>query len=35
VVSLKLYARGVGIVRERDVAGGAERFAVVAVHHRA
>ena len=34
VVSTKFYAQGVGIVRERDVAGGDERFAVVAVHHR-
>ena len=32
VVSVKLYARGVGIVREQDVAGGSEQFAVVAVH---
>lgn len=32
VLSLKLYAPGIGIVRERDVAGGSERF--VAVHHR-
>jgi hypothetical protein len=31
VVSTKLYARGVGIVRERDVAGGSESFVVVAV----
>ncbi|MGY2874444.1 hypothetical protein ACVW00_001634 [Marmoricola sp. URHA0025 HA25] len=34
VISTKLYARGVGVVRERDVAGGSERFEVVAVHHR-
>jgi len=34
VLSLKLYARGVGIVREQDLAGGSETFAVVAVHHR-
>lgn len=34
VMSEKLYARGVGIVRERDIAGGEERFAVVAVHRR-
>jgi hypothetical protein len=33
VVSTKLYARGVGVIRERDVAGGSERFEVVAVHH--
>jgi hypothetical protein len=33
VVSTKLYARGVGIAAEKDVAGGTERFAVVAVHH--
>ncbi|GAB7003338.1 hypothetical protein JCM18899A_08090 [Nocardioides sp. AN3] len=32
VLSLKLYARGVGIVRERDMAGGSETFAVVSVH---
>lgn len=31
VISLKLYARGVGIVKERDVAGGSETFEVVAV----
>jgi len=34
VVSLKLYARGVGIVKERDLAGGNETFRVVAVRHR-
>lgn len=33
VVSTKLYARGVGVIRERDVSGGSERFEVVAVHH--
>jgi hypothetical protein len=34
VISTKLYARGVGIVRERDLVGGSETFEVVAVHHR-
>jgi hypothetical protein len=34
VMSAKLYARGVGIIRERDIAGGEETFAVVAVHRR-
>jgi hypothetical protein len=34
VVSLKLYAPGIGIVRERDLAGGSESFALVAVRHR-
>ena len=33
VVSVKLYARGVGIVREKDLAGGTETFAVVSVRH--
>jgi hypothetical protein len=33
VISTKLYARGVGVVREQDVAGGSETFEVVAVHH--
>jgi hypothetical protein len=33
VISTKLYARGVGVVREHDVAGGGETFEVVAVHH--
>lgn len=33
VVSLKLYAPGVGIVTERDVAGGTESLQLVAVHH--
>jgi hypothetical protein len=33
VVSTKLYAQGVGIVRERDVAGGNETFELVAVRH--
>jgi hypothetical protein len=34
VVSLKFYAPGLGIVRERDVAGGNERFVLVSVRHR-
>lgn len=34
VMSTKLYAQGVGIVREHDVAGGHESFEVVAVLHR-
>jgi hypothetical protein len=34
VISTKFYARGVGIVREHDVAGGDETFEVVAVHRR-
>ena len=33
VVSVKLYARGLGIIREQDVAGGNERFDLVAVSH--
>jgi hypothetical protein len=33
VVSTKLYAQGVGIVSERDVAGGSETFKLVAVRH--
>ena len=33
VVSVKLYARGVGIVKEADVAGGSETFRVVSVRH--
>jgi hypothetical protein len=33
VVSVKLYARGVGIVAERDVAGGREKFVLVSVRH--
>jgi hypothetical protein len=32
VVSLKLYAPGLGIVRERDVSGGNETFALVSFH---
>lgn len=31
VVSVKFYARGVGIIAERDVAGGNERFVLVSV----
>ena len=34
VMSTKLYAQGVGIVREQDLAGGHETFEVVAVRHR-
>ena len=34
VLSLKLYAPGLGIVRERDMSGGHESFALVAVRHR-
>jgi len=34
VVSLKLYARGIGIVREQDLAGGSEAFDLVSVTHR-
>lgn len=33
VVSLKFYARGVGIIRETDVAGGDELFELVGVSH--
>ncbi|MDH2412896.1 hypothetical protein [Nocardioides sp. CER19] len=33
VISAKLYAQGVGIVREEDLVGGSERFEVVAVRH--
>lgn len=33
VVSLKFYARGLGIVAERDVAGGHEVFELVSWHH--
>jgi hypothetical protein len=33
VVSLKFYARGLGIVLERDVAGGSEIFRLVSVTH--
>ena len=34
VMSQKLYGPGLGIVRERDVAGGSERFDLVSVSHR-
>jgi hypothetical protein len=34
VVSLKLYAPGLGIVRERDMSGGDESFVLVSVRHR-
>lgn len=34
VLSMKLYAPGLGIVLEKDVAGGNERFELVSVHHR-
>jgi len=34
VVSSKLYARGIGIVREHDLAGGSETFTVVSRHKR-
>lgn len=34
VLSLKLYAPGIGIVREKDMSGGNESFALVAVRHR-
>jgi hypothetical protein len=33
VMSTKLYARGVGVVREHDLTGGSETFEVVAVRH--
>lgn len=33
VMSLKFYGRGLGIVRERDVAGGNEQFELVSVSH--
>jgi hypothetical protein len=33
VISVKLYAQGVGIVREHDLAGGDETFEVVSVRH--
>jgi hypothetical protein len=33
VISEKLYARGIGIIKERDLVGGTESFAVVAIHH--
>jgi hypothetical protein len=34
VVSAKLYAPGLGIVREEDLSGGDETFVLVSVHHR-
>jgi hypothetical protein len=34
VLSLKLYASGLGIVREKDMSGGNESFVLVSVHHR-
>jgi len=34
VISSKLYARGVGVIRERDVAGGTETVEIVAVRDR-
>jgi hypothetical protein len=34
VVSMKLYAPGVGIVKERDLAGGSETLEVTSVRHR-
>jgi hypothetical protein len=34
VVSVKLYVRGLGIVRERDLSGGSEVFDLVSVTHR-
>jgi hypothetical protein len=34
VLSLKLYAPGLGIVREKDMSGGNESFVLVSVHHR-
>jgi hypothetical protein len=33
VLSMKLYAPGIGIVKERDMAGGNETFSLVAVSH--
>ena len=33
VLSLKLYAPGLGIVREKDMSGGSESFVLVSVHH--
>ena len=33
VMSIKLYAPGLGIVKEQDMAGGNERFVLVAVRH--
>jgi hypothetical protein len=34
VVSVKIYGPGLGIVREKDLAGGSEVFKLVSVHHR-
>jgi hypothetical protein len=34
VISMKLYAPGVGIVKERDLSGGSETFEVTSVRHR-
>ena len=34
VLSLKLYASGLGIVREKDMSGGNESFVLVSWHHR-
>lgn len=34
VLSLKLYGRGLGIVREKDMSGGNESFVLVSVEHR-
>ncbi len=34
MLSLKLYAPGLGIVREMDVSGGDESFVLVSVRHR-
>jgi hypothetical protein len=34
VVSMKIYGKGLGIVREKDVAGGDEQFDLVSVTHR-
>jgi hypothetical protein len=34
VVSMKIYGKGLGVVREKDVAGGDEQFDLVSVTHR-
>jgi hypothetical protein len=34
VLSLKLYASGLGVVREKDMSGGDESFVLISVHHR-
>lgn len=34
VLSLKLYGKGLGIVREKDMSGGSESFELVSVRHR-